>query len=67
MVNVDGVIVGNYRTNLMGCDLNRKWDGGDRKSSFPEVAIIRQYISELNTGRKIKVVLDLHGHSKKYI
>lgn len=26
MVNPDGVVVGNYRTNLMGHDLNRKWD-----------------------------------------
>ena len=25
MVNVDGVIYGNYRTGLLGCDLNRKW------------------------------------------
>ena len=26
MVNPDGVIFGNYRTNLLGKDLNRKWD-----------------------------------------
>jgi hypothetical protein len=26
MVNQDGVIFGNYRTNLCGKDLNRKWD-----------------------------------------
>ena len=26
MVNVDGVIFGHYRTNLMGNDLNRRWD-----------------------------------------
>ena len=25
MLNPDGVIVGNYRTGLAGCDLNRKW------------------------------------------
>lgn len=26
MVNVDGVIHGNSRTNLLGYDLNRCWD-----------------------------------------
>lgn len=25
MVNIDGVIHGNYRTSLIGCDLNRRW------------------------------------------
>lgn len=30
MVNPDGVIFGNYRTNLMGFDLNRKWNEFDR-------------------------------------
>ncbi len=26
MINPDGVIEGNYRANLLGYDLNRKWD-----------------------------------------
>ena len=25
MLNPDGVVQGNYRTSLMGCDLNRKY------------------------------------------
>ena len=25
MLNIDGVIVGNYRCNLSGADLNRQW------------------------------------------
>ena len=25
MLNPDGVIQGNYRCSLLGCDLNRKW------------------------------------------
>jgi murein tripeptide amidase MpaA len=29
MVNPDGVIHGNYRTNLAGVDLNRVWDSVD--------------------------------------
>jgi murein tripeptide amidase MpaA len=31
MVNIDGVILGNYRTNLSGNDLNRKWDNPNRE------------------------------------
>jgi murein tripeptide amidase MpaA len=26
MLNPDGVIVGNYRTSMAGCDLNRRYD-----------------------------------------
>lgn len=66
MVNIDGVIVGNYRTNLMGYDLNRKWDQYDKNKTFPEVTAVKYYISELNKDKRIKVILDLHGHSKKY-
>lgn len=25
MLNIDGVIIGNYRCNLSGADLNRQW------------------------------------------
>lgn len=30
MLNPDGVIYGNYRCSLLGCDLNRKWDKPNR-------------------------------------
>jgi murein tripeptide amidase MpaA len=26
MINADGVIYGNFRCNLAGCDLNRQWN-----------------------------------------
>ena len=30
MLNPDGVVYGNYRCSLIGCDLNRKWKSPDR-------------------------------------
>ena len=67
MLNPDGVIFGNYRTNLAGLDLNRKWDGGDNYGLFSEVTTVRSFIAELNKERKIRFIVDLHGHSKKYL
>jgi murein tripeptide amidase MpaA len=32
MLNVDGVINGNYRCNLFGADLNRQWIEPSRKA-----------------------------------
>lgn len=32
-MNPDGVIHGNYRTNLAGIDLNRVWDSADSELS----------------------------------
>lgn len=48
MLNPDGVIFGNYRTNLAGLDLNRKWDGGDYHGLFSEVTIVRNFIADLH-------------------
>lgn len=31
MINIDGVIHGNYRTSLAGCDLNRQWKKPKKK------------------------------------
>ena len=31
MINIDGVIHGNYRSSLAGCDLNRKWKKPKKK------------------------------------
>lgn len=64
MVNPDGVVVGNYRSNLSGCDLNRNWNT-DKKSLYPEIVAIRNYLAELAKERRFKIVVDVHGHSKK--
>mgnify|MGYP002362033890 FL=1 len=40
MVNVDGVVMGNYRCNLAGYDLNRYWHLDECKS-IPEVHYIK--------------------------
>lgn len=64
MVNPDGVVAGNYRTNLFGFDLNRRWDGGSRKT-IHEAAYIKRYFVQLSRSREIAFILDLHGHSRK--
>ena len=64
MVNPDGVCAGNYRSNLAGLDLNRRWDGSKTKN-LHEAAFIKRYIAEVSKGREIAFMLDLHGHSRK--
>jgi murein tripeptide amidase MpaA len=48
MVNPDGVSFGNYRTNLAGKDLNRKWDSIDKDQSCPEITSIKNYIHSIS-------------------
>ena len=61
MLNIDGVIHGNQRTNLAGFDLNRKW-----ADPSPYLCPIL-YTSKLLTGmikeeRDIDLFCDMHGH-----
>lgn len=46
MTNPDGVIVGNYRTNMAGNDLNRKYLNPDDKL-HPTVCAIKKLVSNL--------------------
>ncbi|KAL4487062.1 hypothetical protein ABPG72_001514 [Tetrahymena utriculariae] len=64
MVNPDGVIHGNYRTDLSGVDLNRNWLIPD-KQYLTTVYAIKQLISSISREYKIRYIIDLHGHSKK--
>lgn len=62
IVNPDGVIYGNFRTNLAGFDLNRQWLHPNRWL-HPEIYAIKKLIATLS---RLEFVLDLHGHSKKF-
>lgn len=61
MVNVDGVVAGNFRTGLLGLDLNRLF-----KHSSEEYYEV-EYIKEIARacGSQILLYLDFHGHSTR--
>lgn len=58
MVNVDGVVLGNFRTGIMGRDLNRCFNLPDK---FNEITLIRRIAETC----KPETFLDFHGHSAK--
>jgi murein tripeptide amidase MpaA len=58
MVNVDGVILGNFRTGISGRDLNRVFY---TPQHYNEINIIRSLASKYNP----YMYLDFHGHSAK--
>ena len=62
MMNPDGVVCGNYRTSLAGCDLNRRWINPN-EILHPEIFSAKQMILKFSTQRQIGLILDLHGHS----
>ncbi len=70
MVNVDGVVLGNNRTGLLGYDFNRHWyidKDTNRVNLFPELMGIIRYVKrrQKEWSRKVKIFLDLHGHSSQ--
>ena len=64
MLNPDGVINGNYRCSLSGCDLNRRWKTPS-KNVHPTIYYAKQMILNLCGERGLAFFCDLHGHSKK--
>ena len=64
MLNPDGVINGNYRCSLAGCDLNRQWKSPD-SVLHPTIYAAKKMILELQAERDMVFFCDLHGHSKK--
>ena len=47
MINVDGVIYGNFRCDIAGYDLNRTWKNTSQRI-HPQIYHIKQEISRLN-------------------
>jgi hypothetical protein len=64
VLNPDGVIYGNYRCSLLGCDLNRKWDKPNR-ILHPTIYYSKNLIKSMHQERKVFLYSDLHGHSRK--
>lgn len=52
MINVDGVVLGNYRCNAMGYDLNRNWEG-EEKAKHPEIVYIKNEIKKIMAKQQI--------------
>eukprot|EP01022_Parablepharisma_sp_SALTPOND_P035819 TRINITY_DN966_c0_g1_i1.p1 TRINITY_DN966_c0_g1~~TRINITY_DN966_c0_g1_i1.p1 ORF type:complete len:817 (+),score=44.79 TRINITY_DN966_c0_g1_i1:3330-5780(+) len=64
MLNPDGVVLGNNRCSLGGCDLNRCW-GSPKRDLQPTIFQLKALLGELFASRKqISVYCDLHGHSQ---
>ena len=64
MLNPDGVINGNYRSSLAGCDLNRVWDRPDSKK-HPTIYYTKELVMRLSKTRTVAMMIDIHGHSRK--
>lgn len=65
MINVDGVIYGNFRCDITGVDLNRRWKSPSSLLNS-QVFEIKKAIKEASMNYKIVCCYDLHGHSKDY-
>ena len=63
MINVDGVIYGNFRCDISGSDLNRCWDS-PIEQLYPQVYHIKQRVMSLES--KVQLCLDLHTHGKDF-
>ena len=61
MINVDGVIQGNTRTSIAGCDLNRRWKNPN-EFFHPEIYYSKEMIKEFSIKKKIRCIVDFHGH-----
>jgi hypothetical protein len=64
MLNPDGVINGNYRCSLAGCDLNRRWKSPN-VAIHPTIHHCKSLINSLHKEHGLAFFCDLHGHSRK--
>jgi cytosolic carboxypeptidase protein 2/3 len=62
MLNPDGVIVGNYRCNIKGYDLNRKWSVAESlKDDVIEIWHVVQMIQQVRQTGDLAFFCDFHG------
>lgn len=64
MLNIDGVINGNYRCSLAGVDLNRRWKTTS-KVLHPTIYAVKKLCKEFQSETELALVCDLHGHSRR--
>jgi murein tripeptide amidase MpaA len=64
MLNPDGVVLGNYRLSYSGADLNRKWKDTSKRL-HKEVYEVKKRLLEWDKQGKIRMAIDIHGHSRK--
>ncbi|CAH8619974.1 unnamed protein product [Schistosoma intercalatum] len=64
MLNPDGVYLGNYRSSLMGFDLNRQWQSPSLWA-HPTIYATKQLLMNLDNNPFIDVnfFIDIHAHS----
>jgi cytosolic carboxypeptidase protein 2/3 len=64
MINVDGVIYGNFRCDIVGYDLNRCWKN---PSPFihPHIYKIKELLADLSEASSLDYCFDMHTHSKE--
>ena len=65
MLNPDGVILGNFRMNILGKDLNRMWEE-PTENICPTIYNTVKMIEKTLESRDIHFFCDFHGHSNKY-
>ena len=64
MLNPDGVVNGNYRCSLAGCDLNRRWKTPS-KILHPTIYHAKKLVKQVQQERGLALFCDFHGHSRK--
>lgn len=64
MLNIDGVIIGNYRCNLSAVDLNRQWSEPSKKL-HPTIFHTKQMLRKMKEERDVFLYCDFHGHNRK--
>jgi len=62
MANKDGVVRGRTRFNLLGADLNRKWDAPPDPAVNPENRALEEWLrSAIARGQRPHLMIDLHN------